>query len=257
MCGRFSCHDEFIKIVKSFGISKSSAAAIESAYHPSYNIAPTRNILVITADRAGNRHLKMCRWGFVPSWAKDSGRAMINAKAETIAEKPAFREAFNENRCIIVANSFFEWRKEGTAKLPINIRLKSGEMLGFAGLYSQWKSPEGEEICTCAIITTKANELLSAVHDRMPAILPPERYDEWLHPKEKDKLKLLDLLAPYASEPLEYYDVSLYVNKPEHDSPTLVEPMDKAKRTLVKQLRDQQVTGERIWTRGELYDDDK
>jgi putative SOS response-associated peptidase YedK len=156
------------------------------------------------------------------------GSKIINARAETVAEKTAFRDAFRKNRCLVVANGFFEWRREGIAKFPVYVRLKSKEPIVFAGLYSYGKSPESEGICTAAIITTDANDLLSAVHDRMPVILPTEKYDEWLNPNEKDKAKLLDLLKPYPSEKIEYYDVTLYVNKPEHDSPDVIEPMKRS-----------------------------
>jgi putative SOS response-associated peptidase YedK len=229
MCGRVECHIEFSKIVQSFGISKSSAAAVESAYHPSYNIAPSRNILIVTADERGERHLESAIWGLIPVWAKDPaiGHKMINARAETVAEKPSFRDSFKRHRCLIVANGFFEWRHEGLAKFPVYIRLKSQEPLAFAGLYSRWRYPEGEEICTCTIITTEANEVLQAVHDRMPVILPADQYDLWLDPKMKDKDKLLPLLKPYPSEEIEFYEVSLYVNKPGNDSPELIEAVKR------------------------------
>lgn len=232
MCGRYDCHEEFIRIVKSFGISKSSAASVESEYRPSYNIPPSRNILIAAADENGERHLQLCKWGLIPVWARATaiGDKMINARAETVAEKPAFRDAFNKNRCFIVANGFYEWRREGTAKFPVYVRLKSQEIMAFAGLYSLWKSPVGEDIYTAAIITTDANELLSAVHDRMPVILSPEKYDEWLNPNEKDKAKLLSLLRPYPSDEMEYYDVTLYVNRPEHDSPDVIEPLNMSEK---------------------------
>lgn len=226
MCGRVDCHIEFTKIVKSFGISKSSAAFVESTYHPSFNIPPGRNILIITADEQGGRQLESAQWGLIPVWAKEPaiGYKMINARAETVAEKPSFRDAFKHNRCLVIANGFYEWRKEGLAKFPVYIRLKSQEPLAFAGLYSRWKSHSGEDICTCTIITTEANELLQTVHDRMPVILPANKYDEWLDPKEKDKAKLQALLPPYPSDEMEYFDVSLQVNSPGHDSPELIVP---------------------------------
>ena len=227
MCGRFDCHSEFIKIVKSFGVSKASAAAVEPAYTPSYNIAPSRNILIITADEQGERHLEESKWGFVPEWAKDAASSYktINARAETVADKPSYSDAFKNKRCLVIANGFFEWKQLGHAKFPVYIRLKSEEPLAFAGLHSRWKSPQGEEISTCAIITTEANELLRAVHDRMPVILPPESYDLWLNPKIKDRDQLLPLLKPYPSDEMEYFEVTMYVNKPGHDTADVIVPV--------------------------------
>ncbi len=226
MCGRCDCHSEFIHIVRSFGISK-TLADVESAYHPGYNIPPGRNMLIVTADDNGERQLELAKWGLIPAWAKDPtiGYKMINARAETVAEKPSFRDSFKKHRCLFIADGFFEWRHEGHSKFPVYINLKSGEPLAFAGLYSRWKSPEGEEITTCTIITTEANELLKPVHDRMPVILPADKYDEWLNSKEKDKAKLLALLKPYPSDEMEYYDVTLYANKPEFERLDVIERM--------------------------------
>ncbi|MGO9379791.1 MAG: SOS response-associated peptidase [Dissulfurispiraceae bacterium] len=220
MCGRFDLHAEPTVILKEFRVDH---FAID--YSPSYNIAPTRQIVVVKDD--GKRYLSQCRWGFLPSWTEDpnSGYKMINVRAETVAEKPAFQDAFRFRRCLVVADGFFEWRQEGKTKQPVYIRLKSQRLFGFASLYNIWKSPEGEEICTCTIITVDANELLIAIHDRMPAIIAKDKEDLWLNPANSDKGGLMSLLVLYPSEEMEIYDVSLIVNKPENDSPEIINPV--------------------------------
>jgi putative SOS response-associated peptidase YedK len=220
MCGRFDLHSDRAVLVKVFKIDH---FAIE--YHPSFNIPPSRQIVIVADD--GKRHLLQCRWGFLPSWAKDPKVAfnMINARAETVAEKPAFKDAFRRQRCLVVADGFFEWRREDKLKMPVYIRLKSQRPMGFAGLYNTWKSPEGEPICTCSIITTEANELLSPIHDRMPAIIPEDKDDLWLDPDISDKERLMQLLRPYPAGEMEFYEVSPMVNKPEYDSPDLIKPV--------------------------------
>jgi len=220
MCGRFDCHSDISVVVKVFKIDRLS---IE--YKPHYNIAPSQNIIVV--KDSGKRELIQCRWGFIPSWAKDPsmGFKMINARAETLMEKPAFKDAFRNQRCLVVADGFYEWVREGKVKQPIYISLKSHTPVGFAGLYSVWRSPEGEDICTCTIITTDANELLRPIHDRMPAIIPKDKEDLWLDPKTTEKEKLLPLLTPYPSNELESYRVSPIMNKPEYDSAEAISPI--------------------------------
>src|SRR5574337_1109557 len=132
---------------------------------------------------------------------------MINAKSETLSEKSSFKTAFEKQRCLVIADGFFEWKKEGAAKKPYYIRLKSRQPIGFAGLYNVWSSPEGEEILTSTIITTNANELVRPFHDRMPAITPPEKYDLWLDTSIHDKDKLNPILKPFPSEKMELYPI--------------------------------------------------
>jgi putative SOS response-associated peptidase YedK len=220
MCGRFDLHSDPAVLVKLFKIDH---FAIE--YHPSYNIPPSRQIVVVKDD--GKRHLLQCRWGFLPSWAKDTkiGFNMINARAETVADKPAFKDAFRRQRCLVVADGFFEWRHEGKLRIPVYIRLKSQRPMGFAGLYNTWKSPDGDAICTCSIITTEANELLSPIHDRMPAIIPEAQDELWLDPNISDRDRLMPLLRPYSPDEMEYYEVSSVINKPENDSPEVIMPV--------------------------------
>lgn len=218
MCGRFVLCSPARTIMEEFRLDRTTVE-----YLPSYNVAPTQNIVIIKKD--GTRVLTDCRWGFLPSWAKDPamGHRMINARAETVADKPAFRAAFKKQRCLVVADGFYEWRKE-KVKTPVYIRLRSGRPFGFAGLYSMWTSPGGEDICTCTIITTDANELLEPIHDRMPAIISRDDYDLWLDPEEHDTAKLLALLRPYPPDDMELYPVSRKVNSPSYDSPDNIEP---------------------------------
>jgi len=222
MCGRFEIHSAIDLIAKIFGIHE-----WDIEYSPSYNIAPSQDILLVVND--GKRRLVKSRWGFVPSWSKDvtAGYKMINARAESVADKPSFRQAFQNQRCLVVADGFYEWKKEGTTKRPFYIRLKSGKPIGFAGLYNVWKSPEGEQICTSTIITTDANELLQPLHDRMPVITSPDKYDLWLDPTIHDKALLQAVLKPYASEALDTYEVTSKVNSPKNNSPENIQKMER------------------------------
>jgi putative SOS response-associated peptidase YedK len=152
---------------------------------------------------------------------------MINARGETVAEKASFRRPFKKRRCIIAADGFYEWRKEGTVKVPVYVFLKSRQPFGLAGLFDSWNSPEGEEIRTCTIITTDANELLRSVHDRMPVIIPEEWRDLWLDPKNPDEKFLRELLGPYPSDLMDHHDVSRFVNSPKNDSPECIQPVSE------------------------------
>jgi putative SOS response-associated peptidase YedK len=171
--------------------------------------------------------MKQMRWGLIPSWAKDPsiGNRMINARAETIAEKPAFRAALKKRRCLIPADGFFEWQKLGNVKQPVRIVLKSRQPFGFAGLWEQWVAPDGEGILSCTIITTEANELLKPIHDRMPVILMQDVEAVWLDPKIQETEKLLPLLRQYPPEQMEFYPVSREVNSPAHDTPDCIVPI--------------------------------
>jgi len=172
MCGRFERSSPIEIIIRDFRVNK---ASIEIA--PSYNVAPSQDILAIHVDHKGKKQLVTCRWGFIPSWAKDPsiGYKTINARAETISSKPMFRSAFKNHRCLVIADGFYEWQKKERSKVPFYIHLNSGKPFGFAGLFSLWSSPEGQSICTCTIITTDSNELLKPVHDRMPVIIPRDK----------------------------------------------------------------------------------
>jgi putative SOS response-associated peptidase YedK len=214
MCGRFEIHSPLEIILKIFAITGGDVA-----YVPSYNIAPTHDVLI--ALDTGTRTLARSRWGFLPAWARDAseGARMINARAETVAGKPSFREAFARQRCLVLADGFYEWKREEKTRKPYLIRLKNGEPFAMAGLYNVWRSPEGREVLTNAIITTEADELVRPIHDRMPAILAPDAYGAWLDPENHDKAALLALLKPWPSDELERYAVSPTVNSPATNAP--------------------------------------
>ncbi len=221
MCGRYTRISILDAILQAFEITQNACDLA-----PSYNIAPTQPIAVIQ-EASGIRRLVTLRWGLIPSWAKDPeiGNRMINARAETLTQKRSFRQAFKKRRCLIVADGFYEWQKQGTAKIPLYIRLKSGEPFGFAGLYEYWTSPEGTSIGTCTIITTEANALLRPIHDRMPVILPKEHHARWLDPAIEDEKLLLSLLQPIGAGEMEAYEVSRLVNSPKHNSSACIQPI--------------------------------
>lgn len=177
MCGRFAFYSPSEATAALFGVN--SSIAIE----PRYNIAPTQSIAAIRDSADAGRELAMFRWGLVPFWAKDPtiGNRMINARAETVAEKPSFRAAYRERRCLILADGFYEWKAVGGSKTPYYISLASGEPFAFAGLWEHWRAKESDEtIQSTALITTAANEFLATVHDRMPVVLQPDTADQWL-----------------------------------------------------------------------------
>jgi len=223
MCGRFSLKADLSAIAQRFGVSPSTAES--AAWIPHYNIAPTKTVVVVGDD--GTRYLSQIRWGLIPSWATDPaiGNRMINARAETLTTKPAFRVALRKRRCLVVADGFYEWEKRDRTKQPFYIVLKSREPFGFAGLWETWTSPDGEEIRTCTIITTDANKLLKPIHDRMPVILTREAEAVWLDPTIQDPARLPPLLKPYPADALEAHPVSRWVNSPQHDSPDCIMPI--------------------------------
>ena len=152
---------------------------------------------------------------------------MINARAETVGEKPSFKRPLKDRRCLVVANGFYEWQKTDQAKIPMFIRLKSGQPFGFAGLYDVWTSPQGEAVASCTIITTGANDLMQPIHDRMPVILPKPQESAWLNPAIQSPADVLPLLGPYSAAEMEAYPVSRLVNSPENNSPDCIRPMGK------------------------------
>jgi len=247
MCGRYTLTADLKKVADRFG-APMPTEDWATCLPPKYNIAPTQAVIVVGDD--GKRYLKPMQWGLIPSWAKDAsiGNRMINARVETLAEKPAFRAALKKRRCIIPADGFYEWptiaklrqhprpsglltmafpmtadKIAGKMKQPVRIVLKSREPFGFAGLWEHWKSPDGEEILSCTIITTEANELLKALHERMPVILTRDDEAAWLDPKTQDPEKLLPLLKQYPAEELEFYPVSRDVNSPVVDKASNIE----------------------------------
>ena len=191
-----------------------------------YNIAPTQDVITITGDGEVNA-AQFMRWGLVPSWAKDIsiGNRMINARAETLAERPSFRVAFRRRRCLVVADSFYEWKRDGRKRTPMRISLESGELFGFAGLWESWKSPEGRRIQSCTIVTTEANEFLAPIHNRMPVILSQDAEPMWLDPDVQDTDALSELLKPYPSDLMKAYEVSSVVNSAANDVPECIVPV--------------------------------
>ena len=216
MCGRFSLHVDINKVAQHFGVP----ATLETS--PRYNVAPTQDVVSIM--RNGSSHLALLRWGLIPAWAKDEtiGSRMINARAETLTEKASFKGLLRSKRCMIVADGFYEWRKENGSKTPMYITLKNSEPFAFAGLWDQWKSPDGQLIRTCTIITTDPNDVVASIHNRMPAILVPDAYDLWLDPDVRDEHALTHWLSPYPAEEMTARPVSRMVNDPNHDSPELI-----------------------------------
>jgi putative SOS response-associated peptidase YedK len=189
-----------------------------------YNVAPGQLMPVVIGN--GSNHIELMRWGLVPSWAKDPkiGYRMINARAETVAEKPAFRRSLASRRCLVPATGFFEWQKHGASKTPYYIRLKDESLFAFAGLYDVWVDDEGRPLKSYTIITTAPNTLLAPVHDRMPVILPREAEAIWLNTSMRDPVALQRLLAPYDAERMELYPVSTRVNSTAHEGQDLLLP---------------------------------
>ena len=214
MCGRFVRTIDLREAGEVF-----RAALIESDLKASFNIAPKQLIAVILEE--GKRKIVSMQWGLIPHWAKDPkiGYKMINARVETITEKPSYREAFKKRRRLIIANGFYEWKTgPGGAKTPVYIFLKDNKTFGMAGIYETWKSPVGEAISTCSIITTEANEFMKPIHTRMPVIVDPEEYDQWLDPNSSDPEKLMKILKPFPSEKMQNHYVSSAINSPYHNA---------------------------------------
>ena len=220
MCGRFTLIADPSTIQARFRI------IMDRGYQPHYNIAPTHGVLTVGIHR-GERTGEVMRWGLVPSWAKDPsvGYRMINARAETVGEKPSFRQALLKRRCLVPADGFFEWRGAGKMRVPLRFTLKSGELFAFAGLWEGWRQPDGEWLHTCTIITTAPNDLVTRIHDRMPVILRRDAEDVWLDPKMIDVALLRGMLVPYPTAEMEARQVSTLVNSPQNDSPECIEPV--------------------------------
>lgn len=231
MCGRFALLTHAEALIERFGIEE-----VINRPEPRYNIAPSQNVTVIV--QRGTRQLTEMHWGLVPSWAKDVsiGNRMINARAESISEKPAFRAAFKKRRCLIISDGFYEWRKTGKVKRPMHIRLKSREPFGFAGLYEYWKTKSGRMLESCAIVTTTPNEMLTSIHNRMPVILSPVKEEEWLNPDNQSVSDLSQMLKPYSSRQMEAFEVSDFVNSPSNQGPLCLRPVHTSSVNLSENL---------------------
>ena len=220
MCGRFNLQTPAADLVKFFDLLRTPGL------QPRFNIAPTQPTLVIRRTDTG-RSPDLLHWGLIPSWSKDPkiGSRMINARGETVAEKPSFRAAFKRRRCLIPASGFYEWKKNGATKQPYHIGMQNDQLFAFAGLWEYWKGADDSVIESCTIITTEANQLLADLHDRMPVILYSEDYDCWLDSENDDKDELQSLLVPHDPDAMVFYPVSTIVNNPRNEVPDCVEPI--------------------------------
>lgn len=232
MCGRYTLTAPGDVLAELFGLDEWPEAEAR------YNVAPTQEVAAVRVDQAGGgRRFVRLEWGLVPAWADDPaiGNRMINARAESAAEKPAFRTSFKRKRCLVLADGFYEWQKvEGGKKQPWYFRLESGEPFAFAGLWSSWNKgggdPEKGPIESCTILTTDANPLVGKVHHRMPVILDPAAYELWLDPSVEDRERLESALGPFDPARMIAYPVSTRVNSPANDDPSVIEPQGEAER---------------------------
>jgi len=222
MCGRYFLHSTADKLSSLFGEMPMPLLAAR------YNIAPSQPIPVIRQNPAGRREMVLVRWGLIPSWSKgpDSRFSMINARAETVAQKPAYRTAFRYRRCLIPADGFYEWRTAGGAKQPYVLCPRDGVPLAFAGLWEHWQDANGNELESCTILVRAANEQVKTVHERMPVIVTPDSFDLWLDIHAQKPQPLETLLAVQQAPELEIYPVSRAVNSPKADAASLLEPVE-------------------------------
>ncbi len=222
MCGRFTLHSRLNLLLQQFAIEAGPEWA------PRYNIAPTQWSLVVREREAGKREMVRLRWGLVPSWAKEVsiGQRMINARSETVAEKPSFRAAFKKRRCLVPANGYYEWATTEEGKQPYYIRLQDETPFAMAGLWESWHSGREDAIETFTIITTDACPATQSIHDRMPVILHQENYDLWLDPEFEGTAALQALLRPLDSDEVRFDPVSRQMNSPKFEDPSCIKPLD-------------------------------
>jgi putative SOS response-associated peptidase YedK len=223
MCGRFTLTVSARVLSDLFDVPE------VAEFEPRYNIAPTQPVLAARSRDGENRELATMRWGLIPHWAKDAkiGARMINARGETVATKPAFRSAVKRRRCLIPSDGFFEWQKVGSRKQPHLIRFADQRAFAFAGLWERWRPSDGDAIESCTIITASPNELIAEYHDRMPVILPPSAFDEWLSAAPLADERLAALLTPHPEDEMEVFPVSTRVNKPVNDDPECIKPLEQ------------------------------
>lgn len=224
MCGRYTLTSRPQTIATFFGLD--AVPDLE----PRYNIAPGQQVAIIRpGGDDGAMECTLAKWGLIPSWAKDLsiGYKTINARSEEVADKPAFRSAFRRRRCLIPADGFYEWRKQGKVKQPFLFQIRRKEPFGMAGLWEEWKNPDGGILTSCTILTTNANSLVESVHPRMPVILRREDHDAWLDPDRCSGERLANLLLPYPGEEMVSREVSPWVNNARHEGPECWESMDK------------------------------
>lgn len=223
MCGRYTLYHSSNEIVNRFRTMQ-----VEFDFEQRFNIAPTQLVAVVAEKAEGgemHRRIEPVKWGLVPFWVKDitTFKPFFNTRVETITEKPSFKSAFTRRRCLIPCDGFYEWKKTPDGKVPMFISLKDGETFGMAGIYETWSSPDGGDLTTCSIITVPANNFMSDIHDRMPAIIRRENEDDWLNPLEVNNERLLGMLRPYDDAEMKAHPVSSMVNSPRTDSVRLIE----------------------------------
>ena len=217
MCGRYTL-TSVDGMIEEFALAQA-----EVRFAPRYNIAPGERLPVIDNRPRDRRHLVPMHWGLVPHWARDR-KPLINARCETLAEKPSFREAYRRRRCLVVADGFYEWRRRGRERTAFYMRRRTRRPLGFAAVFEARKSPEGRPQVGFAVVTTEANALMAPIHDRMPVIVEPADYDRWLAPQPLPPTALTDILVPPSTEGFELFEVSSLVHSVAHDSPACIEP---------------------------------
>ncbi len=220
MCGRFALLIPGEELAEAFDLP---SAPVELA--PRYNIAPTQPVAAVRANPGtGRKELTHFHWGLIPFWAKDLSMAsrMINARSETAAEKPAFRAAYKYRRCIVPASGFYEWQKQNGGKQPLFIHHPQNKPLGMAGLWEHWQSPDGSEVESCTLLTTRPSEFMARIHNRMPVILEPADYDTWLYTEPEHLDQLQHLLRPAGEKMLAARPVSTYVNNPQNEGPQCI-----------------------------------
>ncbi len=218
MCGRFTLRQSASEVRKHFDLDA------VPAFEPRFNIAPTQPVLALRR-MAETKEAVLLRWGLVPSWASDLsiGNRLINARAESITEKPSFRAAFQRRRCLIVADGFYEWQTVGGKKQPVHFRFRDGRLFTLAGLWEKWNGPGGPAVESCTILTTSANELVRPLHERMPVVLGPEHRDEWLDPHFGDTTALQSWLKPWPAEEMTSVPANMRVNNPRNEGPACLE----------------------------------
>jgi putative SOS response-associated peptidase YedK len=227
MCGRFALRTSLPEIARLLGLDAAPPGV--GAAGPRYNVAPSQSVLALRRDGAVPG-LGPMRWGLIPRWARDrpGQYRMINARAETVAEKPAFRDAFRRRRCLVPADGYYEWQAGPTGKQPWFFHLADDRPFCFAGIYEAWQEPDGHEVTTCAIVTTVASALCAPVHHRMPVIVPRDAQDPWLDPAAANREFLLSLLVPYAADDLRARPVSTFVNSPGNDDARCVARLEES-----------------------------